>query len=324
MKAILCTHFGTPDELEAADIPAPVASAGEAVVAVKAAALNFFDTLIIAGKYQHKPPFPFSPAAEFAGVVESVGAGVTAVKSGDRVMGYPGFGAAREKLAIPADGLIKLPDGLDFERASGLTVTYGTSYHALKDRADLKPGETLAVLGASGGVGLAAVELGKLMGARVIACASSDEKLAFAKQHGADEVINYSQGNLRDALRAATDGKGADVVYDPVGGPYSEPAVRGLNWGGRLLVVGFAAGEIPKIPLNLTLLKNCDIRGVFWGEWTRRNPDAHRANMRQLMDWTAAGKLSAHIHKIYPLSETTQAMKAITSRAVMGKIVLKP
>jgi NADPH2:quinone reductase len=324
MKAILCTHFGTPDELEAADIPSPVASAGEAVVAVKAAALNFFDTLIIAGKYQHKPPFPFSPAAEFAGVVESVGAGVTAVKSGDRVMGYPGFGAAREKLAIPADGLIKLPDGLDFERASGLTVTYGTSYHALKDRADLKPGETLAVLGASGGVGLAAVELGKLMGARVIACASSDEKLAFAKRHGADEVINYSQGNLRDALRAATDGKGADVVYDPVGGPYSEPAVRGLNWGGRLLVVGFAAGEIPKIPLNLTLLKNCDIRGVFWGEWTRRNPDAHRANMRELMDWTAAGKLSAHIHKVYPLAETTQAMKAITSRAVMGKIVLKP
>jgi NADPH2:quinone reductase len=324
MKAILCTHFGTPDELEAADIPAPVASAGEAVVAVKAAALNFFDTLIIAGKYQHKPPFPFSPAAEFAGVVESVGAGVTAVKSGDRVMGYPGFGAAREKLAIPADGLIKLPDGLDFERASGLTVTYGTSYHALKDRADLKPGETLAVLGASGGVGLAAVELGKLMGARVIACASSDEKLAFAKRHGADEVINYSQGNLRDALRAATDGKGADVVYDPVGGPYSEPAVRGLNWGGRLLVVGFAAGEIPKIPLNLTLLKNCDIRGVFWGEWTRRNPDAHRANMRELMDWAASGKISAHIHAVYPLAETTRAMKAISSRAVMGKIVLKP
>jgi NADPH2:quinone reductase len=239
-------------------------------------------------------------------------------------MGYPGFGAAREKIAIPADGLIKLPDGLDFERASGLTVTYGTSYHALKDRADLKPGETLAVLGASGGVGLAAVELGKLMGARVIACASSGEKLAFAKQHGADDVIDYSQGNLRDALRAATGGKGADIVYDPVGGPYSEPAVRGLNWGGRLLVVGFAAGEIPKIPLNLTLLKNCDIRGVFWGEWTRRNPEAHRANMRELMDWTAAGKLSAHIHKVYPLAETTQAMKAITSRAVMGKIVLKP
>jgi NADPH:quinone reductase len=324
MKAILCTHFGTPDELEAADIPDPVAAAGEAVVAVKAAALNFFDTLIIAGKYQHKPPFPFSPAAEFAGVVESVGAGVTAVKPGDRVMGYPGFGAAREKIAIAADGLIRLPAGLDFERASGLTVTYGTSYHALKDRADLKPGEALAVLGASGGVGLAAVELGKLMGARVIACASSAEKLAFAKQHGADEFIDYSQGNLRDALRAATGGKGADIVYDPVGGPYSEPAVRGLNWGGRLLVVGFAAGEIPKIPLNLTLLKNCDIRGVFWGEWTRRNPEVHRANMRELMDWTAAGKLSAHIHKVYPLAETTQAMKAITSRAVMGKIVLKP
>lgn len=324
MKAILCTHFGTPDELEPADVPAPVAEAGEAVVAVKAAALNFFDTLIIAGKYQHKPAFPFSPAAEFAGVVESVGTGVTAVRPGDRVMGYPGFGAAREKLAIAADGLIKLPDGLDYERASGLTVTYGTSYHALKDRADLKPGETLAVLGASGGVGLAAVELGKLMGARVIACASSDEKLAFAKQHGADDVINYSQGNLRDALRAVTGGKGADVVYDPVGGPYSEPAVRGLNWGGRLLVVGFAAGEIPKIPLNLTLLKNCDIRGVFWGEWTRRNPQMHRANMQELMDWAAAGKISAHIHAVYPLAETTQAMKAITSREVMGKIVLKP
>jgi NADPH2:quinone reductase len=324
VKAILCTRFGTPDDLVLADIPEPTPAPGEVVAKVVAVGLNFFDTLIIAGKYQKKPSFPFSPCGEFTGVVERIGEGVTGFAPGDRVLGYCTFGAARERIAVGPDKLVKLTVDLDLVRAAGLAITYGTSYHALTDRAHLKSGETLAVLGAAGGVGLAAVELGKLMGARVIACASSAEKLAFAKQHGADDVIDYSQGNLRDALRAATGGKGADIVYDPVGGPYSEPAVRGLNWGGRLLVVGFAAGEIPKIPLNLTLLKNCDIRGVFWGEWTRRNPEAHRANMRELMDWAASGKISAHIHKVYPLAETTQAMKAITSRAVMGKIVLKP
>src|ERR1700686_2804525 len=218
MKAILCTHFGTPDELELADIPQPSAGPGEAVVGIKAAALNFFDLLIIAGKYQHKPPFPFSPAAEFAGVVESVGAGVTDIAAGDRVMANIGWGAAREAVAVRAQQLVKLPAKLDFERAAGLTVTYGTTLYALRVRAGLKPGETLVVLGASGGTGLATIEIGKIMGARVIACASSDDKLAFARNHGADETVNYASEDLRGALKRLGGERGVDVVYDPVGG----------------------------------------------------------------------------------------------------------
>jgi NADPH:quinone reductase len=324
MKAILCTHFGPPSELELADIPPPHAGAGEAVVRIKAAALNFFDTLIIAGKYQHKPPFPFSPASEFAGIVESVGSGVTDIAVGDRVIGNMGWGAAREAVAIDANQLAKLPEELDFERAAGLTVTYGTTLYALRERAQLKPRETLAVLGASGGTGLAAIELGKMMGARVIACASSEEKLAFARAHGADETVNYGSENLRDALKRLGGEHGIDVVYDPVGGPYAEPAVRSLAWLGRYLVVGFAAGEIPKIPLNLTLLKSCDIRGVFWGAWTKREPQLQRALMTDLARWCAERKLSAHVHAVYPLTEITAALGAIADRKVMGKIVLRP
>jgi len=324
MKAILCTHFGTADDLELADIAQPQAGPGEAVVRVAAAALNFFDTLIIAGKYQHKPPFPFSPAAELAGTIESVGAGVTELVPGDRVMGYMGWGAAREAVAVPAQQLVKLPDTLDFERASGLTVTYGTTLYALRERAQLKPGETLVVLGASGGTGLAAVELGKLMGARVIACASSDEKLAFAHAHGADEAVNYAAEDLRDALRRLGGEHGIDVVYDPVGGPYAEPAVRSLAWLGRYLVVGFAAGDIPKLPLNLILLRGCDIRGVFWGSWTKREPLAQLTLMTDITRWCADGKLSAHVHAVYPLGEIAAALQAIADRKVMGKIILRP
>src|SRR5260370_530657 len=228
MNAIVCTGFGGPDDLEVKDMHGPVAGHDEVLVAVKAAALNFVDRLSLAGKYQHKPPFPFSPAAEFAGVVESVGPDVTALGRGDRVLGHIGAGAAREKVVAKPERLIKLPDGLDFDHAAGLTVTYGTTLHALKDRAQLKPGETLAVVGAAGGTGLAAIELGKLMGARIIACASSAEKLAFAREHGADEAINYAQEDLKDALRRVTDGKAVDVVYDPVGGPYPDPAARPL------------------------------------------------------------------------------------------------
>ena len=275
--------FAPPDELELADIDEPQAGPGEAVVRVKAAALNFFDTLIIAGKYQHKPPFPFSPAAEFAGVVESVGAGVTGIAPGDRVMGNIGWGAAREAVAVPAQQLVKVPSTLDFDRAAGLTVTYGTTLYALRERAELKSGETLVVLGASGGTGLAAIEIGKIMGARVIACASSDDKLAFAREHGADETVNYASEDLRGALKKLGGEHGIDVVYDPVGGPYAEPAVRSLAWQGRYLVVGFAAGEIPKLPLNLVLLKSCDIRGVLWGTWVRREPQAQRALMTQIV-----------------------------------------
>jgi NADPH2:quinone reductase len=324
MKAILCTHFGGPDDLEFGDIPEPVAGPGEAVVGVKAAALNFFDTLLIAGKYQVKPPFPFSPASEFAGVVTSVGADVKGLAPGDRVLGYGGHGAAREQVAIGAQRVVKIPDSLDFDRAAGLTVIYGTTLHALKDRARLKSGETLAVLGASGGTGLAAIELGKLTGARVIACASSDDKLAFCRQHGADETINYATEDLKDALRRVTGGKGADVIYDPVGGPYAETALRSIAWQGRFLVIGFAAGEIPKIPLNLALLKGCDIVGVFWGAFIERDPKGQQANMAQLVAWAAAGKLSAHVHAVYPLAKTADALKAIASRSVMGKVILRP
>jgi NADPH2:quinone reductase len=324
MKAILCTHFGTADELELADIPEPQAGPGEAVVRVKAAALNFFDTLLIAGKYQFKPPFPFSPAAEFAGIVERVGAGVTEVAPGDRVMGHMGWGAAREAVAIAVRQLAKLPAALDFERAAGLNVIYATTLYALRERAQLKPGETLAVLGASGGTGLAAIELGKMMGARVIACASSDEKCAFARAHGADETVNYVGEDLRDALRRLGGEHGIDVVYDPVGGPYAEPAVRSLAWLGRYLVIGFATGEIPKLPLNLVLLRSCDIRGVFWGAWLKREPQAQRALMTDIVKWCAEGKLSAHVHAVYPLAETAAALQAISDRKVMGKILLRP
>jgi NADPH:quinone reductase len=324
MKAVLCTRLGGPDDLEIRDIPDPAAGAGEAVVKVEAAALNFFDTLIIAGKYQIKPDLPFSPAAEFAGTVESVGAGVSGIAAGDRVLGYSGYGAARERVAIPASRLVKLPASFDAERAAGLAVTYGTSYYALKDRAGLKPGESLAVLGAAGGVGLAAVELGKAMGARVIACASSDEKLAFARRHGADDGVNYASENLREGLKRLGGDRGVDVIYDPVGGAQAEAALRAIAWEGRYLVVGFAAGEIPKLPLNLVLLKSCDVLGVFWGAWIDRDPEAHRANMADLVAWCAAGKLSSHVHAVYPLEKVAEALKAIANRQVMGKILLRP
>jgi NADPH2:quinone reductase len=324
MKAVLCRRFGTIDDLEISDIPEPTAEPGEAVVRIKAAALNFFDTLIIAGKYQHKPPFPFSPAAEFSGVVESAGPGVTGIVPGDRVIGNIGWGAAREAVAVAADQLVKIPDALDFDRAAGLTVTYGTTLYALRVRADLKSGETLAVLGASGGTGLAAIEIGKIMGARVIACASSDDKLAFARDHGADETVNYASEDLRGALKRLGGEHGIDVVYDPVGGAYAEPAVRALAWEGRYLVVGFAAGEIPKLPLNLVLLKSCDIRGVLWGAWIKREPAAQQALMKDIVAWCAQGKLSAHVHAVYPLADIAAALKVIADRKVMGKILLKP
>ncbi|HEY5306791.1 MAG TPA: NADPH:quinone oxidoreductase family protein [Pseudolabrys sp.] len=324
MKALLCNHYGTPDDLELADIADPTPGPGEAVVRVKAAALNFFDTLIIAGKYQTKPAMPFSPSAEFAGTVETIGAGVNGFKAGDRVLGYSGYGAARERIAINTERLIKIPDSLDFDRAAGLCVTYGTTLYALKDRASLKSGETLAVLGASGGVGLAAVELGKIMGARVIACASSAEKIAFARKHGADDGIDYAKDDLKEALQRVTDGRGADVIYDPVGGAYAEAALRSIAWLGRYLVVGFAAGDIPKLPLNLVLLKGCDVLGVFWGSWMQRDPAGHRANTEQLMAWCAEGKLSSHVHATYPLSDASAALKAIAARQVMGKVILKP
>jgi len=324
VNAVLCTRHAGPDALELADLPDPVAGPGEVVARVEAAGLNFYDTLIIAGKYQTKPPLPFSPGGEFAGVVESIGPEVSGFAPGDRVMGYITHGGARERTAAPAEKLTKLTADLDADRAAGLTITYGTAYHALKDRARLQPGETLAVLGATGGVGLAAVELGRLMGAHVIACASSDDKLAFARAHGADETVNYARDDVKEALKRLGGEDGIDVIFDPVGGAFSEAALRAIAWNGRHLVIGFAAGEIPKLPLNLTLLKGCDVLGVNWGVWVRRNRARHRADLDRLAHWCAEGKLSCHIHAVYPLAQTPDALKALAERKAMGKLIVRP
>ena len=324
MKAVLCRRFGPPESLELADLPDPVPAKGEVVVDIAAAALNFFDTLIIAGKYQYKPEFPFSPASEFSGTISAVGPGVSGFKVGDKVCGYTGHGAACEKLAVSAERLVLVPPTLDLDRAAGIFVTYGTTIHALQDRAKIRPGETLAVLGAAGGTGLAAIELGKVLGARVIACASSKDKLDFCRKHGADEVIDYSKEDLKERLRELTDGKGVNVVYDPVGGPYAEPALRSTAWEGRFLVIGFAAGEIPKIPLNLALLKGCEIVGVFWGEFIRRHPDRLRAQIKNILNWVHEGKLSAYVDASYPFEQTSEALKAIGARKIKGKVLLKP
>ena|SRR5271165_1535454 len=323
MKALICPSLGPAETLKVMDVEKPSAKEGEVVVDVVYAALNFFDTLIIEGKYQLKPEPPFSPAGEFAGRVAAIGPGVTGFAIGDRVMGSTGFGAAREEIAIAANRLAHVPAGLPLDRAAGLAIAYGTSLHALKQRAEMKPGETLVVLGASGGVGLAAVEIGKAMGARVIACASSDDKLDFARRYGASETINYATEDFRARLKALTAGRGVDVVYDPVGGPLTEQALRSLAWKGRLLVIGFASGDIPKPPLNLTLIKGCDIRGVYWGEFVNREPEAHRDNMSQLLSWAESGALSVHVHAKFPLEEYRKAFEAISSRQALGKVLLQ-
>ncbi len=306
------------------DIVSPVAGRGEVVVAIKATALNFFDTLIIENKYQFKPDMPFSPGAEIAGEILAIGEGVSGFQIGERVMAYVSWGGCREEMAVAAEKLVKIPDGIEFKIAAGLTVTYGTTLHALKDRAELQDGETLAVLGASGGVGQSAVELGKVMGARVIAAASSDDKLEFCRSIGADDLVNYSTENLKDRLKELTGGTGVDVIYDPVGADYSEQALRAIAWKGRFLVVGFAAGEIPKIPLNLALLKGCQIVGVFWGAFAKRSPQADQANMAQIMRWVLEGRLNPHIHREYTLDQTGEALQALANREVKGKAVIIP
>jgi NADPH:quinone reductase len=324
MKAILCSQYGGPDDLVLADVNDPVPGEGEAVVIVKAAALNFFDTLMIQGKYQVKPAFPFSPAGEVSGVIESVGSGVLDLKPGDRVVAFCEHNGAREKIALPAMSIVKIPDNLDFDRAAGLVIIYGTALHALEDRGNPRRGETLAVLGAAGGTGLAACELGRLLGLKVIGCASTDDKLEFARQHGAELLLNYSKEDLKEGLKNLSGGNGVDIVFDPVGGSYAEAALRALAWEGRFLVIGFAGGEIPKIPLNLALLKGCDIRGVFWGAWTQRNPARNRANLKRLVAWAAEGKISSHVDRTFPLAETAKALKILSGRQAMGKVILHP
>jgi NADPH:quinone reductase len=322
MKALICPSLGPAENLLVTEVEAPRPGDGEALVEIAYAGLNFFDTLIIEGKYQVKPTPPFSPAGEFSGRVAGLGPGAQGFKVGDRVMGACAYGAAAERIAIPTARLVKIPDSLALDKAAGLSVTYGTSMHALKQRAEMKSGETLFVLGASGGVGLAAVEIGKAMGARVIAGASSEEKLAFARRYGAAETINTAGDDMRARLKALAP-KGVEVVYDPVGGPLTELALRSLAWKGRLLVIGFASGEIPRPPLNIPLLKGCDIRGVYWGEFIAREPEAHRENVAQLMDWAKSGILSVHVHATYPLDDYRKAFDAIAKRQVLGKTLLQ-
>ena len=322
MKAILCKSYGPPETLVYEEVATPIPGPGEAVIAVKAASVNFPDVLIIENKYQIKPPLPFSPGSELAGVVAAVGDGVTTFKPGDRVMAITGYGAFAESVKTEARRMLAIPAGMDFPTAAAFGLTYATSEHALVDRGALKAGETLLVLGAAGGGGLAAIEIGKILGARVIACASTDDKLAVCREHGADETINYATDDLRERIKTLTGGAGVDVVYDPVGGSYTELALRSIAWRGRLLVVGFAAGEIPKIPLNLTLLKGCSIVGVFWGDFTRREPKHFAEAMARLGQWYADGRLKPHISATLPLERAADALTLMAARKVTGKVVL--
>jgi NADPH2:quinone reductase len=322
MKAVLCKQYGPPESLVIEDLPPQKPGPGEVVVSVRAASVNFPDFLIIQNKYQFKPPLPFSPGSELAGVVKEVGAGVSNVRPGDRVIAFTTYGAFAEEVKTEAARLLPLPEKMDFITGAAFLLTYATSDHALRDRGSLKAGETLLVLGAAGGVGLAAIEIGKALGARVIACASTEDKLAVCREHGADATINYASEDLRERVKSLTEGRGIDVVYDAVGGAYTEPAFRSLAWRGRLLVVGFAAGEIPKLPLNLALLKGAAVVGVFWGDFARREPEAFAESVRQLARWYAEGRLRPHVSQTLPLERAAEAIQLLASRKAKGKIVL--
>ncbi|WP_339411578.1 NADPH:quinone oxidoreductase family protein [Pseudomonas sp. EA_35y_Pfl2_R5] len=323
MKAVLCKAFGPAETLVLEEIASPEAKKNEVLLQVHAAGVNFPDTLIIEGKYQFKPPFPFSPGGEAAGVVSAVGEKVSHLKVGDRVMALTGWGSFAEEVAVPGYNVMPIPASMDFASAAAFGMTYGTSMHALKQRANLQPGETLLVLGASGGVGLAAVEIGKAMGAKVIAAASSAEKLEVAKAAGADELINYNESNLKDEVKRLTGGQGADVIYDPVGGDLFDAAIRSIAWNGRLLVVGFASGRIPELPVNLTLLKGAAVVGVFWGSFAQRQPQDNAANFQQLFAWHAEGKLKPLVSQTFPLEQAAEAINTLGQRKAVGKVVVQ-
>ena len=324
MRDVVCKKFGPPSTLVVADVPSPHAAANQVVITVKAAAINFPDSLIIEGKYQIRPEPPFSPGFEVAGVIKACGEGVTGFAVGDRVIAITTWGGYAEEVAVGAENPIPMPAAMDFPAAAAFMTTYGTSYYALKDRAQLRAGETLLVLGASGGVGIAAIQVGKALGARVIAAASSDAKLAVCREQGADELINYGSEDLRARVKALTGGKGIDVVYDPVGGAFSEKALRDMAWNGRFLVVGFATGDIPKVPLNLALLKNCSIIGVFWLAFTKNERAASQRNNDELTQLVQAGKLRPHLHATYPLERAGEALTEVLAQRTSGKVVLIP
>jgi NADPH2:quinone reductase len=324
MKALLCRAYGPIEQLKLEDVPSPKAAAGEVVVEVKASSLNFPDALLVQGLYQVKPPLPFSPGMELAGIIKEVGAGVSGIAKGDRVIASPGRGGFAQECVVAADRITPLPAGMDFDTGSALLLTYCTSMHALLDVAALKTGETLVVLGAAGGVGTSAIEIGKAVGARVIAAASSPEKLEFCRKLGADELIDYTSSDLRQRINELTGGKGADVVYDPVGGDYSEAALRATAWRGRFLVIGFASGTIPAIKLNLALLKERQILGVYWGDWTTRDPAGQRRNVEQLGKWFEEKKIKPAVSERVSLQDAPAAMQRIVQRKVMGKVVVVP
>lgn len=322
MKALVCKEFGSPDILVMDEVEKPVVAPGMVIIEVHSVGLNFPDTLIIAGKYQFKPPFPFSPGMECAGIVAEIGEGVTNVAVGDRVMANHRVGGFAEYVLAPEEGTYKIPDNMPFDKAAGFPVTYGTTYHALVDRGNLQPGEVLLVHGAAGGVGLNAVELGKALGVTVIGTVGSDEKMDIVKQYGADHVINYSTESIRDRVKELTGGKGADVIYDPVGGDAFDQSMRCINWNGRLLVIGFASGRISELKTNLVLLKGCSVVGVFWGEFARRYPDQNQANFQAMLEMVKEGKINPHVSMHFPLEEGVAAMHALLSRKSTGKVII--
>ncbi len=324
MKALLCREYGPIDRLRVEEVPSPRPGPNEVVVEVKASSLNFPDALLVQGLYQVKPPLPFSPGMELAGIVTGVGAGVRNLAPGDRVIASPGRGGFAQECLVSADRVTPLPAGMDFETGSAFLLTYCTSLHALQDCGHLEPGETLVVLGAAGGVGSSAIEVAKAMGARVIAAASSEEKLAFCKKLGADETIDYQGADLRQRILDLTSGKGADVVYDPVGGAHTEAALRATAWRGRLLVIGFASGVIPQVKLNHVLLKERSLVGVYWGDWVQRNPDAQRRNVEKLAAWFAQGRVRPAVSERVSLAEAPAAMTRLLQRKVTGKVVVVP
>ncbi|WP_189093720.1 NADPH:quinone oxidoreductase family protein [Deinococcus ruber] len=324
MQAVVCHAWGTPDTLTVETQPLPQPGKGEVRLRVRAAGVNFPDTLIIQGKYQFKPPLPFTPGSEVAGEVEALGEGVERVQVGDRVIAFLNVGGYATHAVAQAAQLIPMPPELSFEQAAAFVLASGTSYHALVDRAQLQAGETLLVLGASGGVGLAAIQIGKALGARVIAAASRDDKLEICRQNGADETINYASEDLRERVKTLTDGKGPNVIYDPVGGDYAEPAFRSIAWGGRYLVVGFAAGDIPRLPLNLPLLKGASLVGVFWGEFARRDPRGNARNLGTMLEWMKEGRMTLHVSGRYSLEQAGQALRDMEERNVTGKVVIVP
>ncbi len=323
MKALLCKSLDGPDALEIGELPQGQPGPGQVAIRVSTVSLNFFDTLMVRGKYQNRPDLPFSPGGEVAGTIARLGEGPTGFAIGQRVLGYIGFNGCREEVIASAEDVIPLPNGISDEAAAAIPIAYGTALHGLEDRGHVGAGQTVLILGATGGAGLAAVEVAAHLGAKVIAAGSSDEKLKICADRGAKQLLNLTKSDLRDTVRTLTGGKGPDVIYDCIGGPYAEPALRSIAWGGRYLVIGFAAGEIPKIPLNLLLLKGCDLVGVFWGRHVKQDPAAFRDQMTRLVDWCAKGKIRPHIDHVFALEQTADALRMMENRQIKGKVVIK-